>query len=388
MFKYIKDFLLFLLIFSFFNDNFIVEVAGANSLKIIFSLFFIVHLPEIIKMTFKPNPHIVIKSFFIFIALMSVVMLTTLILDNQVVLIDGIINFLSIFVVFIYFSYYGNLEKILYFLWVAIVASAIISLFNDPLSEYTFRTSGGTADPNRFAMHLLIASAATVYLYIKNRSLLFLIPTLMLFSYAILYAGSKTSVLVMLTIGLYIIVAKFGSVLKKIFSFKGIIALLILIVIASQLDFTENRAVTGMQERAKQQTAEYRFASWRAGVGIIRDHFLVGVGQDNYEKYTRKYAKVYMDDGSLSPHNILVKLLAETGIFVFLAFISFLFLLFKSKYFEIRNSDYFWISIIPVIAVMTGLTLNFIYQQHFWFTFALLANIVLMINYNTDKEIV
>jgi len=168
MFKYIKDFLLFLLIFSFFNDNFIVEVAGANSLKIIFSLFFIVHLPEIIKMTFKPNPHIVIKSFFIFIALMSVVMLTTLILDNQVVLIDGIINFLSIFVVFIYFSYYGNLEKILYFLWVAIVASAIISLFNDPLSEYTFRTSGGTADPNRFAMHLLIASAATVYLYIKN----------------------------------------------------------------------------------------------------------------------------------------------------------------------------------------------------------------------------
>ena len=95
-----------------------------------------------------------------------------------------------------------------------------------------------------------------------------------------------------------------------------------------------------------------------------------------------------MDDGSLSPHNILVKLLAETGIFVFLAFISFLFLLFKSKYFEIRKSDYFWISIIPVIAVMTGLTLNFIYQQHFWFTFALLANIVLMINYNTDKEIV
>ena len=123
-------------------------------------------------------------------------------------------------------------------------------------------------------------------------------------------------------------------------------------------------------------------------MGMIRDHFLVGVGQDNYELYTREYAKVYMDDGSLSPHNILVKLLAETGIFVFLSFITFLFFLFKSKYFEIRRSDYFWISLIPMIALMTGLTLNFIYQQHFWFNFALLTNVILMFHNKNEKEMV
>jgi len=387
--KHIKDISLFLLIFSFFNDNFTVEIVGSSSLKIIFSLFFVLHMPEIIKMTFKPNPHIVIKSFFVFIVLLTVVMLSTLIFGIEMELMDGVINFISIFVVFIYFSYYRNLEKLLYFLWAAVVVSAIVSLFNDPLSQYTFRTAGGTADPNRFAMHLLIASAATVYLFIKNKNLFFLIPTLMLFSYAVLYAGSKTSMLVIAVIGLYVLVIEFGFVLKKIFSFKGFIALLILIGIASQLDFAKSVAVTGMQERVQQsQTAEYRFASWRAGMGMIRDHFLVGVGQDNYELYTREYAKVYMDDGSLSPHNILVKLLAETGIFVFLSFITFLFFLFKSKYFEIRRSDYFWISLIPMIALMTGLTLNFIYQQHFWFNFALLTNVILMFHNKNEKEMV
>jgi len=406
--KYIKDILLFLLILSFFNDNFIVEIAGASSLKIIFMLFFISHIPEIISNTFKANPHIVIKSFFIFITLFAFIMLINFmfysnsilstdglpsvmlqsreIFDEKSVLINGIINFLSIFVIFIYFSYYQNITKLLYFLWLAVVISAVISLFNDPISEYTFRTTGGTADPNRFAMHILIASMATIYLYIKNKNLFFLISSFALFSYALLYAGSKTSIIVILFLVFYIITIKFGFILKRIFSFKGFIAFLILIGISSQMNLSNSIVVKGMQDRLKERTDKYRIASWKAGMGIIRDNFLIGVGEDNYEKYTRKYAKQYMDSGSLSPHNIMIKLFAENGVFVFVAFIIFLFLLFKSNYTEIKNSDYFWISLIPLIATLTGLTLNFVYEQHFWFNYALLMNIILITN--NKKEIV
>ncbi len=385
-FRTIKDFTLLLLIFSFINDNFLVEVAGANILKIILGLFIVLNAKDILYAFTKPSNRIM-KSFFIFIAIMTVVMLVTKIFYFHTTLTDGLIVIIPMTVVFAYLSNYENFERLLYFIWISVVVSAVISLFNEPATQWTFRRSGGTTDPNEFSVHLLTAMSITIYLFYKNKNFIFLIASQALFAYALLYAGSKSAMLTLAVLILYAIFVKFRFVLKKIFSFKGLIAFVILVFVAFQFDFSKVEAVAGMQERAQTYgTADTRFVSWEAGWRMAQDNFLLGVGFDVYEDFARGYALDFIADGSLAPHNIFVKLLAEAGIFAFAAFILFLYLLFSTKYHEIVNSEYYWIYLAALSNIIMGLTLSSTYEKYSWMSLALLSNVIIML-YKQQKEV-
>lgn len=385
-FRIIKDFTLLLLIFSFINDNFLVEVAGPNILKIILGLFIVINIQDISHAFTKPSSR-VIKSFFIFISIMTIVMLITKIFYFHTTLTDGLIVIVPMTVVFAYLSYYGNFERLLYIIWISVIASAVISLFNEPATQWTFRRSGGTTDPNEFSVHLLTAMAITIYLFYKNKNLIFLIASQVLFAYTLLYAGSRSAMLTLAILVVYAIFVKFRFVLKKIFSFKGLIVFAILVFVALQFDFTKVEAVAGMQERAQTHgTADTRFVSWEAGWRMAQDNFLLGVGFDVYEDFARGYALDFIADGSLAPHNIFIKLLAEAGVFAFASFIFFLYFLFSSKYKEIVSGEYYWIYVAALSNILMGLTLSSTYEKYSWMSLALLSNVIIVL-YNQQKEV-
>ncbi len=385
-FRAIKDFTLLLLIFSFINDNFMVEIAGEASLKIVFALFILVNIIDIAQ-AFTKLSNRVMTSFLIFITIMTVVMLISTIFYSGAPLSKGFMVILPMTVVFVYISYYENFDRLLYFIWLSVIISAVISLFNEPATQWTFRRSGGTTDPNEFSTHLLTAMAITVYLFYKNKNFLFLFGSIILFSYTLLYAGSKSAMLTLAVMIVYAIYVKFNFLIKKIFSFKGLIAFIIIAIIALQIDFGKMEAIAGMQERAQAQgTADTRFVSWEAGLRMAEDNFLFGVGFDVYEDYARGYALDFIADGSLAPHNIFVKLIAETGIFAFASFILFLYLLFSTKYREIISGEYYWIHLAAFSNILMGLTLSSTYEKYFWMSLALLSHVIIIL-YQQKNEV-
>ncbi len=384
-FRLIKDFTLMLLIFSFINDNFIVDIAGESALKAIFGLFILVNIKEILHAFIRPKNR-VLKTFFIFIFIMIIIMLISKIFYSHTTLGSGFLVLMPMTIIFAYLSYYENFERLLYIIWLSVVVSSIISFFNPPVDQWTFRRSGGTMDPNEFSTQLLMASAITIFLYEKNRNFIFLVGSLVLFLIVFVYAGSKSAMLSLVFLGLYALVIKFGSLFRKIFSFKGLIALAILGLIVLQVDFNKFEAVSGMQERAAQHgTADTRFVSWEAGWRMAQDNFLLGIGLEVYEDYARGYAVDYIHDGSLAPHNVFVKLIAEVGIFAFVGFLVFLYYLFTTKYMQIRQSSYFWISLVAYSNILMGLTLSSTYDKTFWISLGLLSNVIIIL-YKEQNE--
>ncbi len=384
--RLLKDIVLLLLIVSFINDDFVVDkIAGENSLKIIFGLFIIVHIKDII-LAFKAPSNNVMKAFYLFIVILSISVLINALL-GYTTLIKGLQVIIAISVVFIYFSRYHDLDKLLYFVWSAVIMSAIISLFNEPSDQWTYRISGGTGDQNEFSVHLLTGMGIGIYLFQKHKNLFLLLSTSTLFLYALLYAGSRSAMLALALVVLYTMFVRFSYLLKKLFSIKVLILFLIIGIFAAQYDFSKMTAIKGMQERAGNLgTAHERFISWKAGSRMIQDNFLLGVGVDNYEKHAREYAVDFIDEGSLAPHNILVKIFAETGFFPFVAFLIFIYVLLRTKFSLILRSDYYWLSLVAYVNLFMGLTLSITYEKYFWMSLALLANAIFVVSSSQEEQ--
>jgi len=389
MLKLFKDIVLFALIFSFINDNTVEVLLGSFGVKALFILFVAVHIPDIIKFATRSANNNIMKSFYLFISIFTIIVLISVIFFDLVEFSMGFMFPISIFVIFTYFTYYEEFEKVLYFIWGSVLASSIISLFNEPVSQYTFRRGGGNLSPDEFASHLLLAIFVTIYLYTQNKKIVFLVPSLLLFIYATLYTGSKTALLTLFVLVVYTLVVRFSNVFKYIFSLKGVLSFAVIIGIFIQADlFNKVTAFKGIQERAKSmRTAEQRFNAWDAATRMIPDHFYIGVGVNQFYKNTDKYLRAYLPVRDLHPHNNFVKIFGETGVFSFLSFLLFIFFLFREKYRYIIKSDYYWISLASLSAVMVGMTINSTYDKHFWLALALLSHAVYKINKLDEQNI-
>ncbi len=378
MFKMFKDIVLFAMIFSFINDNTTEILLGSFGVKALFILFVAVNLPDILKFATRPAKNYTMKSFYFFITIFTIIVLVSIVFFDLVEFGSGFMFPVAIFIIFTYFTYYEEFEKVLYFIWASVIASSITSIFNEPVSEYTFRRGGGNLSPDEFASHLLLAIFITMYLYTKNKKLIFLVPSLLLFLYATLYTGSKTALLTLFVLFIYTLVVRFRNVFKYIFSLKGLLSFIVLVGIFIQADlYNKIDAFKGIQKRAKSmRTAEQRFIAWDASTRMIPDHFFIGVGVNQFYKNTDKYVRDYLPVRDLHPHNDFIKIFAETGVFSFLSFTIFIIFLFREKYRDIIRSDYYWISLASLSSVIVGMTINSTYDKYFWLGLALLSHVI------------
>ncbi len=363
---------IFLLVFSFFNDNFMVEHFGESSLKVLFIIFFLFYGLQIIKIVKQMNLF-QDKLFFLYAIGLTVVFLLENIIDLSDDLFKNTLTLISLFVVVIYFSRYP-LHKLLYFVWISVMSSIVMSFFNDPLTEWTFRTTGGTGDPNEFAAQVVALLFVSIYLFNVNKNKLFLLTSVIFVIYGIFVAGSKTSFIILAFMSALVIIKYITYDIKKIINYKTLMILAGIFFAASQIQFSEIQAVKNIQKRAENSgTFEKRVAAWNGGYYMTIAHPFLGVGLGDYHLYTRKYASVYAE--ATHPHNIYIKLVGESGIIVLLLFLFFLLTIFLENIKVMLRSNVFWIYIAFLSLLLMGMTLGITYDKYFLLFIAIMLNI-------------
>ena len=376
--KYLKDVSLFLMIFVSFNDFFSMNVAGDNIIKIVWALFVAIHVYDykVMLSTQKSKP---IRAFYLFMGVLLVVTLLSNILYFNDTLSVAVTRMLSIFTLFVYFSYTKELNKVLYMLWVIMIFSSIVAYFSAPLDLYTFRKTGATEDPNEFAAQLLVIIFVTVYLFQKNKNWFFLLGSLGIFTYTLLFAGSKSSFIFLALTLVLIFIFRFKTIIIQLFSAKGIIAMLILVSVLSVGIMMSGTAVKGLKGRAnKTGTLQERLIVWRAGGEMIRDHFYMGVGFGEFKNVSWRYVKDFLPEEARPSHNNFIKIFAESGVFAFLAYLFFIGSLFLSRFREIRQSDYFWLYLGSLSMFLMGLTVPSLHHKDYWIGLALVSNVIVL----------
>lgn len=379
-FSYLSDVFIFIFIFSLFNDNFIIDHAGEGSLKILFFMFFIFYFLPMLR-NFKTMTAIQEKFFFAFFIANLTVFLLQIIINPMNDIAAPALLLIANFVIVLYFNRYP-IQKLLYFIWMSMMISVVICYFNDPISEWTFRTSGGTADPNEFASQLLVLLFASFYLYTHNKNKIFLAVSTIFFIYGIFQAGSMSSFLVLGVIGAYSVIRLILVRPKLLFNYKVLLGLLFLIGIATQINLSNIETVANVLGRTQNTgTAYTRINSWIAGKHMIEENLLIGVGVNKYTNNTRKYAEVYLADDSLAPHNIFIKLFAESGIIAFGLFVIFIvYIIFSHFKLLFWKSEQLIILMLFSVLFM-GMTLGILYDKYFW----LLIAMVMHLNYQLKR---
>ncbi len=383
--KYLKDFTLFLLLFVSFNDFFSMELAGGDIIKIAWLLFVVVHANDYKIMLLSRNSR-PIMGFYIFMFVLAIITILSNLIYFDETLSVATTRMLSIFTLFVYFSYTRELDKVLYMLWVIMIFSSIVAYFSVPLDLYTFRKTGATEDPNEFAAQLLVIIFVTIYLFQKNKNWFFLLGSLGIFTYTLLFAGSKSSFIFLALLIVFIVISRFKPIVTQMLSGKGLIATIVLVGVLGAGIMMSGKAVEGLKGRAqKTGTFQQRLIVWRAGGEMIRDHFFMGVGFGEFKNVSGRYVKDFLAKEARPSHNNFIKVFAESGIFSFLAFTFFIFALFASRFREIMRSDYFWLYLASLSMVLMGLTVPSLHHKDYWIALAIVSNVVLLLMRNEEE---
>ncbi len=390
---YIKNFALFLFIFVAFNDTLAEDYAGGFVIKGAFGLFVLTHAKDLYEMFFKAKT-LVVKNFLFFIVVISVVTVLTYIFKSNLMYITDMLQvsalrIIAFVVIFMYVTYTKEFTKLLYMIWVTMIFSSVVAFFSDPYEQYTFRRVGGTGNPNDFAAQLLPTMFLSVYLFKKNKSWIFLGTSLLVFLYTLVYAGSKSSFLILALMLFFIFMMRFKEIIGFLATGKGLSSLVIFVLLMTSAGvyLQQDTAIKGLQERSKKTgTMQQRFIIWNAGAEMIRDNFFLGVGFAQFPKVSGGYIKDYLPPEALPSHNDFIKVFAENGVFTFLAFVMFIISLFTVKAREIYASDYFWLYVASLSAVLMGLTIPSLHHKDFWFSLALVSHAIVSLSQKEHQK--
>jgi O-antigen ligase len=157
---------------------------------------------------------------------------------------------------------------------------------------------------------------------------------------------------------------------------KVLLVIAILAIAAIQIDFTKIKLVQNVLGRTKDTgTAHMRVHSWIAGTYMVAMNPVIGVGGDSFAANERNYEEFHMIGSAPAPHNMYVKIIAESGIPAFLLFITFLVYIIKINFkFLFYNNEWFLLSALLAILLM-GITLGVLYDKYPWLFVVLMMNI-------------
>ncbi|MCU7495105.1 MAG: O-antigen ligase family protein [Ignavibacteria bacterium] len=381
--------IVFIFVFSIFNDNLLVDIFGENVLKGIFLLFIVVNLRRLYLNILNWRMLRNIVPFFIFLILTYFIMLINFAGFER--LLENSFLWISMLVIVVYFINY-DINEVVYMIWASLIISSIYAFFSQPISEWTFRKTGGTGDPNEFAAQLLSVLPLSVYLFTVIKSMVYktivICVSLAVFIYALFIAGSMSGFL-MLGFLIPVVLIRFMSLsFTKSLMVIGLGLLMFMIsllVFQEKLENTE--AVQNMLGRTQETgTAQTRLNSWKAGINMFIEQPFLGVGMRQYAEYSPKYSKTFLSSDSVAPHNMFIEVLAESGIIVFIAFVIFLIDLMSRYFNEIRRSSYFWLYLSLLAYILMGFTLGITYNKFMWLSVAILMNVHRIFRTSPENE--
>ena len=354
----IKSIILFLLIFIIFNDTFIAGQIGLFSMRIIYALFLIFFLNDMINglKNLSGLVNISIFSFLILLIITSIIY-TVSVANYPYENLYNMIIITAIFLVFYQYDNYNIRKSIL----LAVIFSSIYSLVRpDTISEWTFRKTGGTGDPNEFACHVILASVIT-WNYINNHFLKYILTAFFIF--IIILSGSITGGLCYF----FIICYKIISHIKAKISFKslsliiiGMISLYSFIIRIDLFNLYILRALNNSNNFISRQNA------WINGISLFRENwytFLIGGGPNFFDQRNSLLVSSKMDT-AIAAHSMYIEILADTGIIGFILLICPIIYIISRNLFNPKYDIFF-------IMLFMSLSLSMTYEKYFWLIFAL-----------------
>lgn len=367
--RLIQVLVIYLVIFQTINDNLMVDLFGENVLKFTLIGFILVFVKRFFTFKYLTKFNILIMLFVL--ASMISIIVNFPQLNDPISSIAAIIAIISYFIIF-------SQEPKLNHIYIAIIISLIISSFYcilrpETISEWTFRKTGGTGDPNEFSTMILIGISIIWGYYIKYRKFLnVVLPLTLLFLSSLLLAGSKSAFFALAILACIISfhLLKRASVIGK---FKVLITLSIcglLLIISIQNLFGETLDLF-LVRFDNNGTANERLKSWEAGIAIFEDNYFFGVGPLNYGETVGNRFLASIAEGSREAHNLFLKALTETGVFGFIPFLFIIYLALKSGIKGVKNELNLFITL---SIVMMGLTLSLTFEKYTWLVLALVFN--------------
>jgi O-antigen ligase len=368
MIKFISNILVLIVVFQTFNDNLFVEYLGPNSLKIsilVFALFFIKYI-----FFFKSSSPINLK-----ILLLCVIMtLSSAVNYNQLFFpLESFTTPFIILVYFCFFSQYKDVKWLIFSILFSLVFSSIYCLIReDFISEWGFRKTGGTGDPNEFSVGILFGFGLVWGLYLKYKKYFLVVILLNLFFLtSLLAAGSKSAfftLIIFIFILIFYIMEK-SSFLRKI---KLVFSISLVSSILCYTFYYLNEEVFSLflQRFESSSTADLRFDNWSRGFNLFKDNWFFGVGTNNYGSIMN-YTFTDMAEGSTAAHNMYLQAIYELGVLGFFVFIFILKDLIKNIIFNKRN--YITLLICASFLIM-GFSLSLSYEKYVWLIIALSFN--------------
>lgn len=182
----------------------------------------------------------------------------------------------------------------------------------------------------------------------KTRSLIFYYFAIIAFVATIITSYSRTGFIVVALSFFSTIGIRFFRYYKKIvILFIAIICLLAWSGILNDYLPYNYGGVTKIQDIIYLSTMQYRIKAWKAGIEIIKDNPLFGIGTGMWEDYIPLYGEkmpVHLDNGSIGrgyivdPHNFYIEIAVNMGIIGFLTYIILLRQIFKMQNKAISNN--------------------------------------------------
>ena len=355
----IKSIILFLLIIIIFNDTFISSVFGLTLMRGVYGLFLIIFSLDIINnfRNLKGLVKISILSFILLLIISSFIHFISIPIYPY----ENIYNMIIIGGILLAINKNNDIEIKRYILFAIILSCIYAILRQDTLTEWTFRKTGGTGDPNEFACHIILASIIT-WNHIKNKFLK--LSLIFLFIFSLIVSGSVTGGLCYILMIIYKVISSFKDRfnLKSLSIFFGLnIICYSALIRLDILNLYLNRALNNTSNFISRQNA------WINGFELFRENwytFFIG-GGPNYFDQRNSLLVSSNDDTALAAHSMYIEIMADTGIIgIVLILFPISFLVFKNIFNP--KFDMFF------AMLFMSLALSMTYEKYFWLILALI----------------
>jgi Lipid A core - O-antigen ligase and related enzymes len=344
---------------------------GSMSLKILLILFIIVNINKILSFRGFSKDNLPFLWIVVTMFISLVVNIETY--SNIIIPIN---LFIAINIIYVVFSQEKGINKYIWCYAFSALFSAILCITTtDTISEYTFRRTGGTGDPNEFSVTVLISLSFLLGYMLKFRNkqkIAGIVVMLLFYVISLLFAGSKSAILTLILLVILFlgyICTSYKSSHKKLL-ITGIIFTFIVIGIVVGYYYGDVFQML-LQRFDEVGTANERFISWKAGLELFVDNPFCGIGIANYRNIIGIYYP-FIAETSRAAHNMYIQALVETGFIGFVAYLGFIIsILFK----QLKYKTYPLEIVLGFISILLmGGTLSLLFDKYVWIFYAFLYN--------------
>lgn len=291
------------------------------------------------------------KYSYLLLGFLIINIISTLFINNNInknsiiILIVNIIMIVNLYAINSIREYKLCYIIIVSFSTILCMISLILAGLDVDFVYYGNKLTGIYANPNHGGQVTLISILILIYSLKKEEYKIIKIFCLLLNLIFLCFNANRNAILILLLF-LFAYIIKKSKLLNLKFIKIGIVLAILLLSIIFLINVTGSLNVNNYSnlELALNKLSTERYAIWKESIYLIKQNFWFGYGLTNLSAIALSEIGAIsriVTRGITATHNVLIQVFIDGGIFSFLLFISFLFLLFKKIVQIVKTGNFF-----------------------------------------------